>query len=138
MLTFKRVLIATICGFGCGLICMALATSNPEPAYELRNVIKWDIVLIRTLTGFMIGVSALRMAWWLHGIVLGFIGSIPMAIAVSERELMLVVGTFVMGIIYGLLIELITSVIFKARGVGMKPAVIKVKAQSTPPPAPQV
>ena len=40
---------------------------------------------------------------------------------------MLVVGTFVMGIIYGFLIELITSVIFKAKGVGMKPAGLKTK-----------
>jgi len=52
VLTFKRVLIATICGLGCGLICMALATSNPDPVYELSNAIKWNIVLSRTLTGF--------------------------------------------------------------------------------------
>lgn len=30
MLTTKRVLIATICGFAFGVVCMLFASSNPE------------------------------------------------------------------------------------------------------------
>jgi hypothetical protein len=114
MLSTKRIVIATLSGLVFGLVCMGLASSNPEAADTLTATIKWNIVLSRTLMGFMIGISALPMNWWLHGIVLGFIASIPMAVAVLPR-MDIFIGTFVMGIIYGFLTELITSIVFKAR-----------------------
>ena len=117
MLSFKRVLIATIMCLICGFICMGLATSDPESCETLITGIILSIILSRTLTGFMIGISALRMAWWIHGIILGFIGSIPMALPMLDDP-GIFIGTFVMGIIYGFLIELVTSVLFKAKPVG--------------------
>ena len=117
MLTTKRVLIATICGFVCGLICMFLATSNPNATETMTNSVKWLIIISRTMMGFMIGISAIRLNWWLHGIVLGIISSIPMTIPVLH-SLNIAIGTIVMGIIYGFLTELFTSVIFKAKSVG--------------------
>ena len=116
MLTTKRVLIATACGFVFGLVCMFLASSNPDATAPLSAAVKWNIVLSRTLMGFMIGISALKLNWWLHGIILGFISSIPMAIAVMDR-IDIVIGTLVMGMIYGFLTELITSVLLKAKSV---------------------
>ena len=115
MLTAKRVIIATICGFVFGIICMMLACSNSESAMTCS--IKLTIVFSRALTGFAIGISALRMSWWLHGLVLGLIGSIPMVFSVMDRPEILI-GTVVMGMIYGLLTELITSIAFKAKPVG--------------------
>jgi hypothetical protein len=112
MLTTKRLLIATLCGFLFGLICMGLASSNPDSTQALSAAVKWNIVLSRTLMGFMIGLSALKIQWWLHGIVLGFISSIPMAIAVIP-QMEIFIGTFVMGIIYGFLTELITTKLLK-------------------------
>ena len=114
MLTTKRVMIATACGFIFGLICMALASSNPEAGENLSAVIKWNIVLSRTLMGFMIGISALKMSWWLHGLVLGIISSVPMAVAVIP-QMDIFFGTFIMGMIYGFLAELITTKFFKAK-----------------------
>ncbi len=114
MLKAKRVIIATLCGILFGIVCMSLASSNPDPANPLTISGKWLIVLSRTLMGFMIGISALRMGWWLHGMVLGFIASIPMAIPVLDRP-SIAIGTLIMGIIYGFLIELITSVLLKAK-----------------------
>ena len=114
MLKAKRVIIATLCGILFGIVCMELASSNPDPANPLTTSAKWLIILSRTLMGFMIGISALRMGWWLHGMVLGFIASIPMAIPVLDRP-SIAFGTLVMGIIYGFLIELITSVLLKAK-----------------------
>lgn len=64
--------------------------------------------------GFMIGISAMRLSWWLHGIVLGFISSIPMAVAEMDK-MEIFIGTFIMGIIYGFLTELITSILFKSK-----------------------
>jgi hypothetical protein len=118
MVTTKRVLIATGCGFIFGLVCMGMASSNPDPAGTMTVVVKWNIVLSRTLLGFMIGISALRLNWWLHGIVLGFISSIPMSIAVLDRT-DIMIGTVVMGMIYGVLTELITTILFKAKSPAM-------------------
>jgi len=117
MLTTKRVVIATLCGVVCGFFCLFLATSNPDPTATMPTATKWLIVLSRTMLGFTIGISALRLNWWLHGIVLGFICSIPMAIPVLA-DVKIAAGTLFMGLIYGILIELVTGKLFKAKGVG--------------------
>ncbi len=109
MLKTKRVIIATIFGLIFGIVCMLLAGSNQD----LTIGIKWSILLSRGLLGFLIGISALRMAWWIHGIVLGIIASLPMAVAITDTTP--AIWTLVMGIVYGFLIELITSIIFKAK-----------------------
>jgi len=119
MLTPRRVILATVLGFVFGLVCLFLAASNPEAGEALTSAVKWNIVLSRTLTGFMIGISALRLKWWLHGIVLGAIGSIPMAVATMD-DARIALGSLVMGIVYGFLIELITSLVFKARPVATR------------------
>ena len=60
--------------------------------------------------------------WALHGIVMGFIFSLPGAFSAGIAPEgtgvsgeMLFIATLVMGIIYGFLIELITTVFFKAK-----------------------
>ena len=116
MLSAKRVIIATICGVIFGFVCLGFAMSNPDSCTSLTTAIKLNIVLSRTLLGFMLGISALRLNWWLHGIVLGVISSVPMAISVMDRS-DIMIGTVVMGIIYGVLIELITTILFKAKSV---------------------
>jgi MFS family permease len=117
MLTTKRVIIATVCGFVFGIVCMLLASSNPNATESLSTTMKWMIVISRTMLGFTIGISAIRLNWWLHGIVLGAIASIPMAIPILDR-LGIAIGTIVMGIIYGFLTEVITSIFFKAKSAG--------------------
>ena len=118
MLTTKRVIIATICGFIFGFVCMLLASSNPNATEVLPFSTKLIIIFSRALMGFTIGVSALRISWWLHGIVIGIIASIPMAFSVLDKTDILI-GTIVMGLIYGFLTELITSIIFKAKPTGL-------------------
>jgi hypothetical protein len=115
MLTAKRVLLATVFGVVFGLVCMFLASANPE-GEPMTAGIKWSIVMSRTLTGFMIGISALRLRWYAHGLILGAVGSVPMAMAIMETPL-LAVSSIVMGVIYGFLIELITSLAFKSKPV---------------------
>ena len=120
MLTPKRVAVATICGFGFGLVCMGLASSNPDGP-GLSAAMKWTIIVSRTLTGFTIGISALPLAWWLHGILIGCLGSIPMALPVLDNPDLgpgIAVGTIVMGVVYGFLTEVITSVLVKAKPAG--------------------
>ena len=112
MLTIKRVVIATLCGSLFGVICTSLASTNPES--EVSWQIQMTILFSRTLMGFTIGISAFKMRWWLHGIVIGFVTSIPMAIPVMDRT-DIFIGTFVMGMIFGLLTELITTKLFKEK-----------------------
>jgi len=116
MLTSKRVIIATLCGILFGFVCLGLASSNPDSESTLEPMVKLSIVLGRAMLGFIIGISALRMQWWLHGMVLGVIASIPMAIPVMH-DMNIAIGTVVMGLIYGFLIELITSILFKSKPV---------------------
>ena len=117
MLTGKRVIIATLSGIIFGFVCLGFALSNPDGTESLTTTVRWSIVTGRTMLGFMIGISALRMKWWLHGMVLGFVASIPMAIPVIN-DTAIAVGTVVMGVIYGFVIELITTLLFKANPVG--------------------
>jgi hypothetical protein len=112
MLTVKRVVIATLCGLLFGIVCMSLASSNPDS--EVSWSIQMSILFGRTLMGFTIGISAFKMQLWLHGLLLGFVTSIPMAIPVMD-QMDIFIGTFVMGMIYGFLTELITTKLFKAK-----------------------
>lgn len=114
MVNSKRLLIATLFGIIFGFVCWGFAASGgPQPWYFAVSTI-----LGRTLIGFAIGISAFKIAWWLHGIIMGFVFSLPMAFYgfyVPEQGTMIFFGTIVMGIIYGFLIELITTVAFKAK-----------------------
>jgi len=113
----KRITIATIFGLICGIICWLLASSNGQMPW----VISLSIVTGRTLIGVAIGISALKMKWWLHGPIMGLVFSIPMgfssmlAAGGQFTPNMLFIMTVVMGIIYGFIIELFTTVVFKAK-----------------------
>ena len=111
MTSTKRILIATLSGLLFGFVCMGLAASNPDS--QITNMVKASIVIGRMFLGFTIGISALRMKWAMHGIVLGAVTSIPMAVPILDN-MTIAISTVVMGMIYGLLTELITSKLFKA------------------------
>lgn len=110
-----RVLVTTILGFVFGIVCWLLASSGgPMPA-----AMAWSIILSRTLLGFVIGISAWKINYLLHGILLGFIVSIPMAFgSLAVKGFKIFLGTLIMGIIYGFLIELITHFVIKEKSAG--------------------
>lgn len=108
----KRIIITTIFGVIFGFVCYGLARSD-GPMFWFIAI---SIILSRTLMGFAIGISTLRMRWWLHGIIMGGIFSLPMAFNsffTPQNPIYIFIGTIVMGIIYGFLIELFTTVVFK-------------------------
>jgi hypothetical protein len=114
MINPKRLFVATLFGVISGFICWGLASSSGPMPWHIAV----STILSRTLIGFAIGISAWRISWWLHGIILGFIFSLPMAFSgfsVPGREMFIFFGSLFMGIIYGILIELFTTVIFKAK-----------------------
>ena len=116
----KRLIIATLSGALFGFVCYGLASSGPEP---LAWPINLQIILSRTLIGFAIGICCFKIGHWtLRGLVLGLIFSLPLAFSTlmapespDFSKAGMFIATIGIGAIYGLLIEIITSVIFKAK-----------------------
>ncbi len=114
----KRVTVATIAGLLFGFVCFGLASSGPNP---LPWAIALQLILSRTLMGFAIGISRVHMGHWtVHGLVMGLIFSLPLSVGSfmmsggDFSSTTVFIMTNLMGAIYGLLTELITTVLFKA------------------------
>ena len=120
MLNQKRLTIASFCGLLFGFVCFGLASSSPG---ELPWPVAIQLIATRLLAGFAIGVSTMSLRHWsIHGLFMGAVFSVPLAfsglMAPDSPEFsktMMFVMTIVLGMIYGLLTEVITSVFFKAR-----------------------
>lgn len=109
----KRMTIATIMGAVCGVVCWQLAASgSPEP---MSWYMAFSIFLSRALLGFGIGISSWKMTWWLHGIVMGIIFSLPGGFAAMYSSFNIFIATVAMGVIYGIVIEFVTTKLFKAK-----------------------
>ena len=116
----KRLIIATLGGVVCGGICLSFVFSGGE---EVASPVIWQILLSRTLIGFAIGISCLKLGHWsIHGLVIGLLFSLPLAfsglMAPENPEFsksMMFFSTLILGGIYGILIELLTSVFLKAK-----------------------
>lgn len=123
MVTNKRFTVASLSGLLAGFVCFGLALSSPGP---LAWPVAIQIILSRALIGFAIGISCYHIGHWsLHGMVIGVLFSLPLAFSslMADKvatnapidKLQLFISTIVLGMIYGLLIELITTVFFKAK-----------------------
>lgn len=116
----KRLIIATLGGLIFGFICYGFACSGNN---QLGLWMALSIISSRILLGFGIGISRIPMKnWAIHGIVMGLLFSIPGAMgsmmSPENPEFspsMIALSTVIMGMIYGFLIELITTVFFKAK-----------------------
>ncbi|MGE5807276.1 MAG: hypothetical protein ACM34M_15885 [Ignavibacteria bacterium] len=120
MFTAKRFIIATLMGLATGFICLALASSSPG---VLPAPVGYQLVLSRAIAGFAIGISIFQMGHWsIHGAVIGAIFSLPLAFSglmapdnpEFDKNTMFIM-TVILGLIYGILIEFVTSVLFKAK-----------------------
>ncbi len=120
MVKTKRTVVASIAGVFFGFLCLGLASTGPG---ALPWPVSVQIVVSRTLIGFAIGISLLRLGHWsVHGIVMGMLFSLPLAFSglmapdsPEYSKTSIFVSTIVLGMVYGLLIELVTSVVFKAK-----------------------
>jgi uncharacterized membrane protein len=116
----KRLIIATLLGVVFGFVCFGMASSGTN---EISKILAMNIILGRTLIGFGIGISRFPFKHWsIHGVAMGLIFSLPAgfgAMLAPENpdfdHTMMLVATVVMGMVYGFLIELITTVFFKAK-----------------------
>ena len=116
----KRLIIATLLGLVFGFVCLSLAKSGGS---EISTALALSIVLGRLLIGFTIGISKFSFKHWsIHGLLIGLIVSLPAGFGAmlgpenpNFTHQMMFFSTVITGMIYGLLIELVTSVIFKAK-----------------------
>ena len=117
MIYFKRVFIATMMGVVSGFICVGFASTGGSLSLPLFL----NIFTGRVLIGFVIGISGLKIHWAINGPLMGLIVGIPAGFGgmLAEVEgftpLSMFLATVVMGILYGFLIEFVTSVLFKAK-----------------------
>lgn len=115
----KRMWIATVSGLIFGFVCYGFASSGGN---EINIWLALSIITSRTLLGFGIGISKFKIHWVLNGLLMGLLFSIPSAfgsmIGPENPEYppsMIAISTIVMGMIYGILIEIITSIICKEK-----------------------
>ena len=116
----RRLLIATVTGLVFGLLNCLVALAVPGPFAKSAYA---TLILGRGLMGFVIGISALKICWWEHGLLIGFVVSLPAATAIrligpmgtGLTPNLLSVAVMAVGLVIGVLIELITSVVFKAK-----------------------
>ncbi len=120
MQTGKRFVVASISGLICGVICYSIASSGTA---ALPSPVAAQIIASRTLIGVAIGLSRFTFGHWtIHGLVLGALFSLPLAFSglmapdnPQFSPTAMFAWTVVLGMIYGLLIELVTSVLLKLR-----------------------
>lgn len=120
MKKIKRLIISTIFGLVFGFVCYFFAARG-RPGIPINIAI--SIIISRVLIGFAIGINRFKFIHWtVRGLLIGLVFSLPGAYNTlsgpvnpnfSLQNLFLM--TVVMGMIYGILIEFFTSVVFRAR-----------------------
>ncbi|MGD8539694.1 MAG: hypothetical protein PVI66_13345 [Candidatus Aminicenantes bacterium] len=111
----KRFWIALMLGIIAGVICAAAGYSDtPE---DIRTMSVVSVILNRAFIGFLIGISGWRLRWYFHGIILGMFGTLPLSVPLifsAEAGVNVFLMFTAAGIVWGFLIELLTSLVFKA------------------------
>ncbi len=118
MINAKRVIIATIFGFITGIACFLLYFyGQKDVQVDFNKAMFLSILLNRALIGFVIGISAFRIHWALHGLLIGLLVGLPYSIGVfiGGADWIVFFNVLVSSIIWGFIIELFTSVVFKAK-----------------------
>ena len=119
MVSGKRLIIATLCGALCGALCSA--GSSMVLGFEREAPVITGLILNRTFIGFMIGISAFRIHHIPHGILFGFVGSLPVAIPAGYTSAGVMLALLASGIIWGIVIEFCTTSLLKAPAPSIYP-----------------
>jgi len=110
----KRLLICTIGGIIAGLICSAgghLSGNITELAFFTLAPAFFN----RVMLGFIIGISNLKMNYLFHGALIGLLVSLITSIPFLEDGVTGFLFFTIAGIIYGILIELFATKVFKIK-----------------------
>jgi hypothetical protein len=110
----KRLLICTLGGIIAGIICSTggLLSGNIS---EFTFFAIAPAFFNRLMLGFIIGISCLKLNYLFHGMVMGLSVSLITSIPFLEANIKGFMFFTIAGIIYGLLIELFATKVFKAK-----------------------
>ena len=110
----KRIIVATLCGVAAGGCCVAGGTLMFGMTFTPLAIL--FAVSNRMLIGFVIGISSLRMPWAAHGLIIGFIVGFPFPIydLIIGQGHEIAGAAFLMSLVFGVTIEFITTILFKA------------------------
>ena len=108
----KRITIATLFGLVAGALCATISFSTGILSFTAVNL-AW-ILLNRTVMGFAIGVSGLKLHWAWHGIVMGVVVGSIFSYFLYMHGMKMAYLTPIGNAIFGLMIEFFTTVVFKA------------------------
>ncbi len=113
----KRLLICIFGGLVAGIICSAggLLSGNIT---EFSFFPLASSFFNRLMLGFVIGISSLKINYLLHGMLIGFLVSLINSVSFLENSITGFLFFTTAGIIYGLLIELFATKVFKAERGG--------------------
>jgi hypothetical protein len=123
----KRIAIATFFGLVAGGICVTLTSS--AHLLKLTAVTLVWILLNRTVMGFVIGTSALKLHWAWNGIVMGVVvGEIFSYFLFMNLGWKMLLIAPIGNAIFGLMIEFFTTVVFKQPALARARAMERVAA----------
>ena len=110
----KRLLICTIGGIIAGLICSTggLLSGNIS---EFSFFAIASTFFNRLMLGFFIGISSLKINFLFHGVLIGLFVSLITSIPFLQGNVKGFMFFTIAGIVYGILIELFATKVFKAK-----------------------
>jgi hypothetical protein len=104
-MTYKRLIVCTILGLIAGLLCYLGGKYAAGVAFTVTLALA--TVANRGFIGFAIGISRWRIPWYLHGIIIGILGTLPAALpGFAPNALKGFIMFLVFGGVWGFLIEL--------------------------------
>jgi hypothetical protein len=108
----KRLIICILGGIAAAIVCVTGMKSSGN--IEITTPILLSVVGNRILIGFVIGISGWRIHYLIHGALIGLIVTLSSSIIMIPENTTGCIMYTVAGLIYGLLIELVTTRVFKA------------------------
>ena len=79
-MTGKRMIVCTLLGGVAGVVCWLGSYLAGSVPVALTAGVVLAIVFNRAFIGFAIGISGWRINWELHGVAVGLVGSLPVAV----------------------------------------------------------
>ncbi len=108
----KRITIATLFGVVAGALCATATFKMGALPFTAINLL-W-VLLNRTVMGFVIGTTTLKLHWAWNGILMGLVVGSIFSYFLYMHGLKMAVYTPIGNAIFGLMIEFFTTVVFKA------------------------
>jgi len=109
----RRLLICLAGGVVAAGICIAGMKSGGN--VSLTTAVLVSTIGNRILIGFVIGISSWRIHYLLHGALIGLIVTLSTSVVILPQNIKGFILYTLAGIVYGLLIELFATKVFKAQ-----------------------